>query len=242
MSEEKNELITKDSLVLLEKALEFWKSIESIEIKTETQNDNAATAKKELKSYLKDLEAKRVSIVKPYNEKVTAVNKRFKEVTEPLKKGDRSIDLAMGKYYQEQERIRIEKQRKIDAEIQKKREAEEARAEKEMQKAKEYEEMGRQDMAEKAEARAASHIDVADNTIAEVVEEKKVAGISMVKNYVATIKDMRTAAIACLDNPLLADAVSINLKDLERICRAAKGNLQVDGVEFKTTFSTRTRI
>ena len=244
MSEETklSELITKESVDRMAEALKVLESIESVEIKTREQYENAAEIQKDIKKSIKDLEKDRTGIVKPFNDKVKAVNAKFKEVTLKLNNGASHIGNAMSKWYQEEERKRLAEQRKREAEAEKKRKAAEAAAIKEQEKAEQYHSEGREDMAEKAEARAESKLDEAVTTVAAEVEEKKVAGVSYRTEYSVCIEDTKLAVASILESESFAvmitgdDKIKERLEaSIKRMVVAMKGNFTLDGVKITST-------
>jgi hypothetical protein len=241
MSEENvklSELIPQDKVSKLAESLKLLDSIESVEIKTQDQYENAAEVQKSIKKSIKELEKDRKDIVKPFNDKVKMVNVKYKEVTNKLDNGANKIGNALSVYYQEQKRIADEKQRKLEAEAEEKRRKAEDAAKKEQEKADKYRDEGRDEMAAKAEARAETKIDEAATTVAQEVKVEKPKGLSFRTDYDIKIEDMSLAVQSILSNEFLEDLIlqDDKIKDqlessLKKIAKTKKGNLKIKGVK-----------
>lgn len=84
-------------------------------IKTPEQFTSAGELLKAVKGAIKQIEDQRVAITKPINESLRAVNAQAKEAAEPFLKAETAIKGAMVTYSDEQERIRREEQRRVEA-------------------------------------------------------------------------------------------------------------------------------
>lgn len=222
--------------------MEFLKGAKQIKITSQDEYDNSVEICKKIMAKIKELESDRVELVKPIKDQATKIDQRYREVRCVLENGESVFKSAMKVWFAEQERKRIEEQRKLEAEAEAKRKAEEERALKELQKAEEYRAQGREAMAEKAEARAETSINVAQSTVAQVVTNSaKVAGVGFRKVIKARIINEAKAKLSCCNNPVLSSYVTLDIKGLERLATAQKGNLQIDGIEFFEDFSTAVR-
>jgi DNA repair exonuclease SbcCD ATPase subunit len=226
------ELIPRTSIELMEAALEYLNSIREIIIKTQPEYEEAASVCKQIKGHINTLEKNRKELVEPYNKKVKAINDKYKEVTTKLQNGDGHIRQAMSAYYQEQERKRQEEQRKLQAEADEKRRKAEEAARKEAEKVEQYRQEGREEMAQKAEARMETAVEVATTTVAPEVEQKKVSGISYRTEYECHVKDHKAAVLFCIDSPNFVGTVLIDIKAIERAAKAFKGKLSIPGIEI----------
>ena len=96
--------------------------VESITIQNQEHLVNAATLTKEIKITGKLIEDERKKIVSPLNNQVSEVNAYFKKFASMLDTAETTLKKAIMTYQAEQERIRIEAQRKADEEARKERE------------------------------------------------------------------------------------------------------------------------
>jgi hypothetical protein len=218
-------------------ALKYWEGVKDIKVTTQEEYDSTVTVCKNLKGGVKLLEDKRKELVKPLNDQVNEINAAFKEPRETLENGEHKLKLAMAAYYAEQERLRIEKQRKLQAEAEEKARKEKEKAAAELAKAEAYREQGREEMAEKAEARAETHVDRADNTVVETVQNTaKTSGVSFSTFYKANVIDLKAYLAHVLSSDAsfgqLAPTIVVDLKILEKIQKAMSGAYMVPGVSF----------
>ena len=238
MATETQELIPVEAKQLMKQALEFVGTLTEIKTSTEQEYQNVVELCKSCKSLFKTLEEKRDSLVRPFNTQVDEINAEFKVVTSKLKNGEKVIKDAMSKYAQEQEPIRIEEQRKLNAIAEERRKKADEAAQKELDKANAYREQGRDEMADKAEARAETKIEVATTIVAPVVESKaKAQGASFKTTWTVRITDLRAAVLFCIDNPMFQNHVTLDTKALDRVAQAAKGNLPIPGIEVNKSLT-----
>jgi paraquat-inducible protein B len=146
-------LIPAESQDRIQKALEFFHSLRELKITSQQEYDSATDLIKQVKTNIKALEDDRTLLVKPFKEKATAIDTHYRGVKVQLENAERVIKGGMSQWFQEQERKRLEVQRKLEAEAEAKRQAAEEAARKEAEKAELYRQQGREDMAAKAEAR-----------------------------------------------------------------------------------------
>lgn len=232
MSEE-NSIIPLENFNRIKSALEFCDSLTEIKINTQEQYDNAVNICKQIKASSNSLESDRKELVKPFNDKVKSINDEYRNVTLKLDNAERVLKNGMAAFYREQERIRIEEQRKLEAEAEAKRRLAEERAAAELRKAEAYRDQGREEMAAKAEARAETAAAISTTIMAPIVDNAaKVSGVSYSVTYKAVIENSKSAVVACVNNAILENYVTIDIKGLERLCKAQKGRLQIDGIRF----------
>lgn len=234
-------LIKPSDLERYQKTLDEINSIVSIEIEDDEQYQNTIDFCKQVKGDYKEIETLRKETVAPYNEKVSGINSFFKNLTSKLEHGEQQLKAAAAKYFQKKEAKRIAEERKRQAEADEARRKKEEAAQKELDKANEYRESGREDLAEKAEARAEEKFTQASNIVAETVASApKVAGVSFVTSYECTEVDRLKAAIFCLQTrPEYEDIVKIDLKAAEKLARTSKGKIKIDGIDYRETKTMR---
>lgn len=233
------ELIPVESKSLIEKAINWFGEIKQIIITNDQQNENAMALCKQVKTTFNHLEADRKKIVEPWNADVKSVNAVFKVITLKLKNFEDASKSGTAIYLQKQEQLRIEQQRKIDAETEeRKRKAEEA-AQMEADKVAKYEADGRQKLADEARARQEAKAAVAVQTVAPVLEKKKIAGVTTSKKWkvneektMADMDNFKKAVQFCLDNKDYYSYLQLDLKALGKLAQATNGTMKVPGVEY----------
>lgn len=105
-------------------------AITGYRISTPVEYENSATVLKKVKAGQKRLEELRTAITGPLNAALKAVNDLFRAPADKLAQAERTIKFEIGRYADEQERIRREEQRKADEAAQRERQkAERAAAE-----------------------------------------------------------------------------------------------------------------
>lgn len=238
------ELVPYDDKLALEKALEYWKSVKSIKITTQSEYDNAFEVCKELKIMSGKLEGRRVELKKPWDNKANYVQGEFKPIIDSLVNGEKELKKAMVHFHdQEQHRIEAEEKRRAAEAEEARKKAMEA-AKKEQEKAEQYRQDGREEMAQKAEARAEFKAEQASSITHDVVEsqtKKKGAGFS--ESFVAQITDSEAFIKFVAENPLYENCIEIKVKQIEKLQNAHNGKLSFPGINFqrKTTMSMRTK-
>lgn len=100
----------------------------TFKITTPAEYQDSAGMLKKVKASQKRLEDLRTAITGPMNAALKAVNELFRAPADKLAQAERAIKGEITRYQDEQERIRLEEQRKADAEARRQREAAEARA------------------------------------------------------------------------------------------------------------------
>lgn len=233
MSETVKLMIPAEKKTLMTTALDFIGGLQEVTIRNDEEYENAGQLTSTIKGYFNGLENDRKSLVKPFNDEVSSVNKEYKKVTTLLKNGEDKIKNAMGKYFQEQERIKAEKQRKLEAEAEAKRQAAEAQAAKEAAKVEQYRNEGRNDMADKAEARMECQIEKAATTVADEADgPKKVEGVSYRTDYEVSIEDKEKALQYILQNVMFIDLANIDLAEAKRLVKSSKGKIRIPGLRY----------
>jgi hypothetical protein len=118
----------------------------TVAIKTNEQYQAAANYLKSIKGLLGKIEDARTRVTKPLLAAQREVNAQAKDAAEPLQKAERLIKVAMDGFIQEQNRLRLEEQRKADEAARKQQEklqqqAAKAMASGKMEKAAELEQL-----------------------------------------------------------------------------------------------------
>lgn len=235
MSSEVHEtsLIPVETKNKLTKALEFFHSLKEVKFTNEEEYNNGVELCRSVKSHINQIDSDRKELVKPFNDKVGIINGECNGIIAKLKNAETVIKKGMGDYFQAKERKRIEDQRKLEAEAEEKRRKEAEKARAEAEKAEAYREQGREEMADKAEARAETAASTASTLVAPIVTNSaKVSGTSFKTVYKAEVMDAVTAAQSCLSNDMLKQYVSVDIKGIEKLANAMKGNLKVDGIRI----------
>lgn len=238
-TEQTTNLIPQDAEQKLAVALDYLTSIQGVTVTNQNEFEAANSVTAQLKGHIKNLEDKRLELVKPYKAKSKVIDDRFAVVRNALLNGATKIGAAVSAYRAVLERQRRQAQAIAGAAAEEKRKKEAAAAQKEIDKVKRYRTEGREEMAENAEARAVTHLDLAENTVAPVQESVKLKGTSFVDHWTAEVTDFEKAVPACMASPFTRAAVKINDKELERAQRQAKGELKLEGVQF--TFAPQAR-
>lgn len=143
-------------------------------ITTAEQFSRAGELLKAVKGALKQIEDQRVAITKPINESLRTVNAQAKDAAEPFLKAEQAIKAAMVTYSNEQERIRREEQRRVEAAAAAERARLAAMQREEERKAREKAEALRREQEEAArrarEAEAAGRAEEARKAAAEAAK------------------------------------------------------------------------
>ena len=231
----KKELIPLEAQLLIDNALEYIGGITAITVRSQSEYDSSIALCKHIKKLSKRLDDERDALVRPMNTKVDAINADFKVATSKLDNGEKRIKDAMSVWFQEQERKRIEAQRIAQAEADKVARIAAEKAAAERRKQEEYEAQGRQDMADKAAARAELQEDRAINTVAQVIETPKTAGVSFRSKFICSIENKRDVVEHCIKNPHLEHLVMINIKEIEKLADSTKGAMRIPGVSYVET-------
>lgn len=76
--------------------------------------DQAIGAGKQIKALIKEVEITRMLLVTPMNDEVKRVNQYAKDIAEPLLKAEAHIKSEIGKFYEEQEKVKAEEKAKLE--------------------------------------------------------------------------------------------------------------------------------
>jgi hypothetical protein len=190
-----NDLIPKESIVIVSGALDFCKSVQSVEIKTNDQFVQASELFKQLGGHIKAIETEREKVKAPHLLKCREVDTWFKTPQNVLFGLKSKLDVAIRIFQKQQDDLRRVEQERLNREAdEKRRKAEDAaRAEREKaeelrRKAEQADKEERQKLiaqAQKAEAKADFKEQKAETIIAPIAQTAvpKVNGMSTRKNW-----------------------------------------------------------
>ena len=246
MDTQETSLIPESALSLLNQATEYWKSVKEINVKTQKEFDSALGVCKTLKEKINELENTRKVIVGQWDSKVRLVNKNFKVVRDSLENGESAIKRAMG-VWQRQEMLRIEEEnRKLAAIAAEKARKEQEKAEAEIRKAEEYRALGKNALADKAEARADTAFERSALIVPEIKTlDTKGKGASFTEYYEGRVTCLKAFLSHCLDSPSnthLLGHVLVDTKAIDKIQNAMKGALVIPGIEFEKKIRASVRL
>ncbi len=208
-------LIPLDSLQRVNEALDFCKSVEVVEIKTNDQYLNATKLFRELGGYIKGVDDERKKVKEPFLQKGREIDSWFKDPSTALLSLKSKLDPAIRAYEREVERKRIEEQNRLNAEAEARRKkAEEAAAEerrKAEEKRREADRIAQEDaaratelrrQADAADVRADAKEDKAETIVAPVAQAAipKAEGISKRANWKMEITNPFGFIKWCVEN------------------------------------------
>lgn len=202
---------------------------QSFVIDSPVMYEMAADELKTIKGQFKALEEKRKAITGPMDTAKKQVMDLFRKPLEALEQAENLIKRTMLAYQQEQRRLEVEAQRKINeaAEIERKRMEEQAQA------------------AEKTGdvAAAVALQTAADMVVAPVVQiaPAKVSGISTTIRWSAEVTDKVAYIKHVMEHPELLDTVEISMKPLNQMATALKDKLNLPGIRAVATESMSAR-
>ena len=228
------QLIPVESRNLMEEALEYLGSIKEITISNDIEYEATLEVCKSVKKKFNLLEGERKKLVAPLNEQVKEINNEFKVVTTKLTSFESTSKQAAGVYYNKQEMLRLEQQRKLEAQAAEERRKAEEKARLESEKVAKYEAEGRQKLADEARAREEAAQAKATQTVAPVIETKKSSGTSFRKVWKIreANTDLDKAVKYCANEEQFKGFLIIDYKKLEKLCNATKGMMKVPGIEY----------
>ena len=202
-------------------ATEILQDAQAVVVKTPEQLQIAGDWRNKIKARLKQLDTERKDITRPLDDVKAKIMDKYRPVVEKLEAAYKLFDRGIADYLNEQERIRQEQQRKLEAEAEKKRlEAE--------TKAKEWADKGNDKKAEE-------WLDKADNVIAPVAPEvPKAEGITTRKDWDFEIIN---------PNEVPRDFCIPDEKAIRAFIKATKGTKQIAGIKIfeKTIIVTNNR-
>lgn len=194
---------------------------QAVIVKTPEQLQVAGDWRNRIKAKLKQLDTERKELTRPLDDVKAKITDKYRPAIEKLDIAYKLFDRGITGYLEEQERIRREQQRKLEAEAEKKRLEAEA-------KAKEWADKGNDKKAEE-------WLDKAENVIAPVVPEApKAEGISTRKDWDFEIIN---------PNEVPRDFCIPDEKAIRAFVKATKGTKPIAGIKIfeKTIVVTNNR-
>ena len=210
-----------------EEAPAILKKAEAVVIFNQDQYEGANSVLKTVKGKYRDLDSIRKEITKPLDQAKRVVMDLFREPLETLAKAESIIKRAMITYSDEQDRLRIEEQRKLEA----KARAEEERKRKELEeRAKKWAAKGNEAKAEELQEQA-EDVHVEAPIVAPSIEKPK--GVSYRERWHAEVTD---------EAKVPREYLMVNIQALNKVAQATKGALKIPGVEFKCEKELASRV
>jgi hypothetical protein len=208
-------IVSQETMNLRTEIMMFCEAVTAVTITTPEEYQSAGEMSKIVAGYLRDIESRRVDEVKPHLEAQREINGFVKPIVESLNHLKNTIGSAIYDYNLEQERIRREKQRKLDEEKRQKeaeakraaeqarRQAEEARiaAEQARKQGEENQAGAAEQEAEILEATAMElEFEEVVPTVVEIPEASKLSGVHVRHNWTAEITDDNAFVKWAVDN------------------------------------------
>lgn len=209
-----------------EEAPVMLKKAEAIVIFNQDQYEGANSVLNAVKSKIKEFETQRKGMTKPLDHVKTAIMDLFRTPLEILVKAKEIIDNVMITYLEEQDRLRREEQKKLDA----KAKIDEEKKKKELiTRSKKWAGKGNEAKAEELQEQAE---DVRVDAPVVALKVEKVAGLSYQKIWKFRITDI---------NKIPREYMIPDEIKLRRMAGAMKGIISVAGVEFYSEKILRSR-
>jgi hypothetical protein len=180
-----------------------------------TEYETAAIEMQKIKGLAKNLEAARKELTKPIDSAKKDIMDHFRNPADLLAKVEKMIKNKMIDYDNEQEKLRLKLEAEEAEKARKQREKLEAQAEKAREK-------GQEEKAEALEETAA----MATGAV-EVVEDRKVAGISYKTTYTAEVKDLMALVKGVAEGRIPLAAIQADQKFLNTQAKALKENFDM---------------
>lgn len=234
-------LIPQSSRDLLNSHLDFWNSIEEITITNDAENGQADININKLKKGKKELEANKLNLTKKWRDKTSEVNTEYKIVVEQLENGIKKLDTAMGIYHAEQVKKEELEQKRVQAEADERIRLENERAERDLKKAEELREQGKDVQADKKEAAAEAHIEAATTTVARTIQSSSPSGTGFREYYEGAIITKPQVVQFCMTQPDLEGYITVDIAGLEKVQKNAAGKKIIPGMRFIKRFGTRAK-
>lgn len=196
----------------------------AIQVTNAEEANEAGAFLKKCSTAKKALEERRKEITKPLDEAKKSVMDLFRGPFNTLEEARKTVKATLEDWTAAEERRLAEERRKAEEKARKERERAEA-------KAREYEEQGREDMAEKWESKA----EEADAAVPAGNERPKVAGVSMRTTYDVQVNDPVEVCRAVAEGKLPPAVVSFNQGELNKFARAWKGKVDMPGCKIRVS-------
>lgn len=203
---------------LVQEADTLFDTAQDFKIASAADYVTAADWLKIVKGKQKDLKALRETITKPMRVALDAVRAMFSRPEKMLELAEQALKKSMNIYNAEQDRIRIERQRKLDEAAEKDRQRLEQQANRAATK-------GQVDKAVELQERAAM-------VVAPIVQEEpiNVLGISRRENWHAEVIDLRALVKGVAEGQVPLAAIEANRTFLNGQARALRAELRYPGV------------
>jgi len=196
---------------------------DSIQIYNADDYEFAAGFLKEVKGAQKKVADFWAPLKKKAHEAWKGLTAKEAEMLQPLQNAENTVKNKILSFQREEEKKRLEEQRRLQAEAEQKARLERERLIKEAEKLKSPE-LKAQRMAE---------ADLVEAPVVTVQKETpKVAGISTRKIWKAEVLDKREFILAALSDDNLLGFISIDLSALNRVAGATKGAIKYPGIRF----------
>lgn len=213
-----------DGGAVVEKALAFPDQARALRIADAATYQAACDFLKGIKALRTEIAETFEPHIKRAHEAHKALLKEKADAEAPLAEAERIAKSALVVYDQEQERIRREEERRLQAEM--RRQEEERRL---------AEAVALEDAGESAEAEALIEEPVFVPTVAVAPSTPKVAGISYRETWSAKVTDLAKLVKWVAANPQFAGLLSANMPALNGQARSLKAQMQIPGVEAVCT-------
>lgn len=233
-----NELVPQDARQMLTAALSHLGNITELTVRTDDELTAANDLAGQLKTCSKELVDKRQEIVKPYKDKVSAIEVEFRDVLKKLNNGISKIGQGVGAYWAKKQAAIDAENARLAAEAETKRRKAEELAAEERRKAEAFAAAGKATLAAKADARAEVATEKAISTVAPTVAAPKLEGTTMLPYYDAEVID-KLACIEALIRSSLGHLVTIDTTALGKMQDAAKGQMVTPGVRYIKKYRSR---
>lgn len=242
MEVQAKDLIPINDIDFVDKLLNELGDWKEIKIKNSEESQNAINRRNGYNRSVKTSEAKQKAITKDWYQKKKVVDSWFKERLDKARNGVEVLGKAIGDYEIALRNKQAEKQRKINLEIELKKQKELAKLQKEQEKAEKYKREGREDMAQKAEQRAETAQENMSYMVAPQIVREKANGASFVSTYKLIIFD-RKEFIRDLVNRGLFEYITISNSDETGLCKKRKNepDFKLNASIFKEKLITSSR-
>lgn len=203
---------------LMKDAEQTLELVKDYRIQTSGDYEAAATQLATIKSKAKELESQRKAITKPLDDAKRQVMDLFRQPLQFLSDAEGVIKQGMAAFTREQERLRLEQQRKAEEAARKERERLERRAAKAAEK-------GQEDKAFELQAQAET---VHPPVVA--FEKPQARGVSVRQNWKAEVVDFQALVRAVAEGKAPARLLKVDQTELNKLAKALQDELSYPGV------------
>lgn len=232
-----NSLIPTELKEKIEEAMIFFFSLREISFSNDEEYENGTEKCRQAKDFINIIEKRRKELILPFEKEIEKINNPCLDVVKKLKTSECVMKEGMAEYFKQKERSRLESQLKLEAEANERRRQETEKVRKETEKANAYREQGRNEMADKAEARAATAAIMVHSIVPAIVENgARTKGTTFTKKWEVNIFDLKKAVRFCIDNDILSRYVTLDMRGLQKLVNAQKGQILIDGIKIIEDF------